>query len=444
MRKKILPFVIASCSAVASFGQAVYCDKVIGGYVANWEDATNVNYNQLTHAFYAFIGSDAMGNLCTYEGNGTANATVMPKLEDRPAILATWNKFLDGCNAAKTKKIISIGGYGCDIHMNGMGASSTATANFVTQLMAFVDKYSLQGVDLDWEDVAPEHTANYRNVYNALRTACTAKGKLLICTVVTGYRAPNFPHNEMKSADFVQLMAYDQTATWPASPAGNHSTIAHANEGITKWAGFGIVKSKLVLGLPFYGYQQRNSVDGSTNGAKTKDWTYKAFVAAYPSLGDVDNHNLGTETIGLNGQTTIKAKTAIGYTDLKGVMVWEMTNDLPYTNAKSLHLAIIQKMKELCPSGTGNTTSIHDITGPVAISYYSSESSQVRVSIAKQGRVKVSLTTLLGQEVLARDLGSVSAGDYGVAIDKTVFKSGVYIVTVSVDEQQVNSKIYIE
>ena len=308
MKKKILPFIFVGCSALGSFGQATYCNKVIGGYIADWEDASNVNYNQLTHAFIAFIGSDNNGNLCTYEAGGSGTITGQP-IDISPKTKVNFEKYIAAANAAKCKKILSIGGYGCDSYMNAM-ASGGKVATFVANVMAFVDKYNFDGVDLDWEALEnTTHTANYESVCNALRTATTQKNKLLFCTVVTGYYAAWFPYSAVQKADYVQLMAYDQTATWATAPAGNHSTITHANEGINKWAGFGIPKSKMVLGLPFYGYQALK-----TGGNKTGDWTYKRFIAAYPSVGpDVDDYSYSsTETIGLNGQTTIKAKTAIG------------------------------------------------------------------------------------------------------------------------------------
>ena len=151
-----------------------------------------------------------------------------------------------------------------------------------------------------------------------------------------------------------------------------------------------------------------------------------------------------TETIGLNGQTTIKAKTAIGYNQLAGVMVWEMTNDIPYTNSKSLHLAIIQKMKELCPSGNGNTTDINEISAAVSNIYYNSQSNEVRVSIERAGSVKVSVANLLGQEVFASDLGTIAIGNYGISIDKAKINGGIYIVSVSLNNESVSAKIYVE
>jgi len=437
--KKLLLLLVISSSAFVSSGQAVYCNKVIGGYVADWEDASNVNYNQLTHAYFAFIGSDASGNLCTYEASG-ATVVTGPSFENSPQILAKFNSFLDACTAAKTKKIISLGGYGCDPFMNSMVSSGNLN-KFVTNLMAFVDKYKLDGIDIDWEDIADAtQGANYGQLCDALRTATTAKGKLLIATVVTGYRAPNFPHAKVAKCDFVQLMAYDQLATWSTSPAGNHSTIADANAGIAKWSGYGIPASKIVLGLPFYGYQQANS-----GGSKTKDWTYRAFVAAYPNAGDVDNFPVpGTsETIGLNGITTIKSKVDIGYNNL-GVMVWEMTNDLPYTNPKSLHLAIAQEMKKLCPSGSGNPTGINEISNTVSSIYYNSQLNQINISITQQGKVKASMINLLGQELFSSNLGSVSAGDYNVGLGNVNLKSGVYIVSVTVNDETISSKIYVE
>ncbi len=438
MKKQLLTFLLCSCSITSVLSQAVYCNKVISGYIPSWRDASDVNYNELTHAFFAFIGSDASGTLCTYESSGSGTI-VGPAIENSPSILNNFNQFLAACNASKTKKIISIGGYGCDPYMNAMVSGGNLT-KFVTNLMDFVNKYNLDGIDIDWEDVADAtQSANWGKLCDALRVQTTAKNKLLFATVGAGYRAPNFPHAKVATCDFVQLMAYDNTATWSSSPAGNHSTVADANDAITKWAGYGVPKSKMIIGVPFYGYQQPNS-----GGLKTKDWTYKDFVAAYPSAGDVDNFPVpGTsETIGLNGMTTIKAKTNIGYTQLSGTMVWEMTGDVQYTNPKSLHKAMMAEMLKLCPTGHGNNpVSVMERDGNGTKVFYNAWNHRLEISLNTQEQTMIRLSNLLGQEVFSENLGVINTAS--VSLDKVHLEEGIYLVSVYRHDQQSTFRVFI-
>lgn len=434
--KKPLLFIVAGLISVSGFSQAEYCGKVVGGYVPDWISNPPINYDQLTHAYFAFIGSDNSGNLCTYE-NSSGSTVVKGKFEDRPEIMATWNDFLAKTTAAKCKKIISIGGYGCDNFMNAM-VSGGNTSKFVTNIMNFVDTYKLDGVDLDWEDLADATQGNnYKTLLTALSTALKDKKKLLFATVVIGYRVPNFPQSDIASkVDYVQLMAYDQTATWDSSPFGNHSTVADVNTGISKWSQ--VAGNKIVVGVPFYGYQQKNS-----GGNKTADWTWNAFYTKYQQ--DVDNFPVpGTsETIGLNGTATIKDKTAIGY-GKGGVMVWEMTQDLAYTHAKSLHLAMITKMKELCPNGHGNTTGINEVSSSVSNLHYNALLNQLEFAVTTTGKATITLSNMLGQNVFSKTIESSSAGIYNVSLSGVDLSNGIYVANVMIGNDSASAKIYVQ
>jgi len=100
--------------------------------------------------------------------------------------------------------------------------------------------------------------------------------------------------------DLLNIMAYD---------AGTpHSSYQEAVTSIQFWAGRGVAKSKIMIGVPFYGQ----------NGA-----SYASLVAADPQAPYSDNSG-GTN---YNGIATMKQKTSLALQQAGGIMIWELSQD---------------------------------------------------------------------------------------------------------------------
>ena len=86
------------------------------------------------------------------------------------------------------KVMISLGGWNDSNDGTGkyskLVASSTNIAAFVNYAMAFLAKYSFDGLDIDWENPSTAaDKAGYSNLITALRTAFNTKGYLLSAAV---------------------------------------------------------------------------------------------------------------------------------------------------------------------------------------------------------------------------------------------------------------------
>jgi len=119
--------------------------------------------------------------------------------------------------------------------------------------------------------------------------------------------------------DFVNIMAYDGAGAWDPKHPGQHSSFDYAKRNVAYWLNCGLPKSKAVLGVPFYGY-------GFGEAFRNSSYAYAEILAAHPGAEKAEE--IGN-TIWYNGIPTIKAKAAyVIETDLAGVMIWSLDNDV--------------------------------------------------------------------------------------------------------------------
>ncbi len=123
-------------------------------------------------------------------------------------------------------------------------------STFVANIMALVNQYGYDGVDLDWEP-----NPNVAQLGAQLRSALGQK-LLTAAAIVTGY---NYWGSVQSSFDRVNVMTYDMYETTPAvwfnsalkGPADN--SVWSVDLAVTRYIAGGVPASKLGIGLPFYG-----------------------------------------------------------------------------------------------------------------------------------------------------------------------------------------------
>ena len=208
---------------------------------------------------------------------------------------------------AKSKGVkvhLCVGGWGKSKGFSKMAADPTARLAFVRNLTAFLQKHQLDGADVDWEH--PKSKAeieNFQKLLVELKKAFAPHG-FELSIAVAGWGTYLKPET-IPSVDRILVMAYDQ-----GTP---HASFSGAKSDLEHWVKQGVPKSKLVLGLPFYG---RND--------KKKAMTYDEIVRRFkPSSG--------SDLAGgyhFNGPATIRKKTAYAIQEgYGGVMIWELGQD---------------------------------------------------------------------------------------------------------------------
>lgn len=188
--------------------------------------------------------------------------------------------------------LVSLGGWLGSDGFSDAVLTDASRRRLVDSAVAFVKKYDLDGLDLDWEypgvagattHFRPEDGANFLLLLQDLRTRFQALprpvGRPLLLSIAAGSSAEYIAHSplgeEQRYLDSVNLMAYDFTEPGERTrPTGNHAPLfpdphdpAHASAAtsVQAFLAAGVPASKLVLGVPFYGHLWAN-VDPTNHG----------------------------------------------------------------------------------------------------------------------------------------------------------------------------------
>ncbi len=308
----------------ALFGCAVAvlpgAETLVVGYAPNWVEpgliAGQVAHGPLTRINIAFENPrDDVGNL--------------PCTPTDTALIAM-------ARAQHLQVLLSIGGGAAsgDPVLLTRYASLLAVAQraaFVAKLVEWVVDHGCDGLDVDLEgsSIGPD----YGPFIAALAPALHARGKLLTAALSQGYGGDHVPPAVLEHFDTVQVMAYDAVGSWAPDSPGQHASLAFARATVAWWLQRGLSKTKLVLGVPFYGY-------GFGAAFRTENYSYREIVAAHPGASVVDQ--IGS-TIWYNGIPTITAKTALVKAQgLGGIMIWSLDGDAP--GQDSLLAAIAEEL----------------------------------------------------------------------------------------------------
>jgi len=227
-----------------------------------------------------------------------------------------------------TKVLVSVGN---DFIAKDFYATENARNKFISNLIASVDKYQFDGIDVDLE--GDYINKNYEVFMQELSAAVKLKGKVITAAVAT-WETDYFTDKSLTYFDYLNVMSYDNTGPWDPSDPGPHSPYSMAVNDLDFWTNTrGIAKEKLNLGVPFYGY--------AFKGPSVSTLTYAQIIARFSGSQNTDRL---TEPSGsvlyYNGIPTIKKKTTLAMQNAGGVMIWELMYD---TNGKTSLLSAIDQ-----------------------------------------------------------------------------------------------------
>jgi chitinase len=282
--------------------------------------------------------------------------------------------------SAKLKKIwphlkqhLSVGGWGAEF--SDTAHDPDARAAFIANLCGYLERYDLDGADIDWEypvgpdwgqeiTSRPEDRDNYIALLTELRAAMDALGEetgkqYSLSACIPGSAWWVAKNDAVAVADIVdnlKLMSYDYYGGWsgntghlanlynnPADPEwGGWST----DQAVTLYLDAGVPAEKITLGFAFYGRAWKGVEDGGANGLFQK-YTESAYpdglawaqIKEFVNGGEYVRHwdDAARAPFLYNGDIFIT------YTDeeaireiaayakekgLGGVMVWEYGHDM--------------------------------------------------------------------------------------------------------------------
>jgi hypothetical protein len=278
--------------------------KKIVGYIPTGYSTASVDFTRITHLNIAFENPDAAGNL-SYNGGNDAFVTTAHN------------------NSVKVLVSICGGGASNDATYQARYTSLMSAANrasFISKIVSYLNAHNLDGIDLDLE--GPAINSNYSDFVIALKAALPA-GKLLTAALAhdNGGNVPT--PASIQTLDFLNIMAYDMG--W--GQAVHHSTYSYATTCINWWmTNKGLPASKVVLGVPFYGY---------TNTTGNGGISFASILSTYgTAAAQQDTWVSGGNTIYYNGIPTIRQKSQLVVDqNYGGIMIWQLAQDATGSNS---------------------------------------------------------------------------------------------------------------
>ena len=288
--------------------------KVVGYLSAgNFDAVDTIELDKITHLCLAFANPDVNGDLIF--SRNTDIKRIVKKSHD-----------------AGVKVLVSLAGGGKpDKEIWKRVLSPDQRADFIGNIIKYVEKNDLDGVDVDIEwNLLPAIDSLYTPFVLGLSNALHDKGKMMSCALNVSGLHPAVTQQSLEAYDFINVMVYDKTGPWTPDKPGPHAPYAYAEEAYTYWTqDRNIPRERLVLGMPFYGHNF--DPVGSEH---------------YSRIVEADITNAYKDQVGqlyYNGIPEIVHKTEWAKEKFNGVMIWELSQDIH--NELSLLRAIDQTLK---------------------------------------------------------------------------------------------------
>ena len=287
--------------------------KVIG-YLPTWgtfdSNLTAADFTKLTHINIAFGNPDSDGKL---EENLSSDqiAALVAKASEH-----------------NVKVSISLGGAIAPSYEDVL--NDNRRANFVAQLVSYVKKHNLDGIDVDLE--GNNIPTNYEEFVTDL--AKELKPEKLLTAALGRRYSDHITDVALEQFDWINLMSYDVTGSWEPDSAGQHSPYSKAEGDLSHFIMRDIPSTQLIVGVPFYGY----------------DFQYDTPNLMYVSYSKIVNGHSGAENsdqvaeIYYNGIDTMVKKVQLAKdSETGGIMIWEITQDVDSNDDRSLLKAIYEE-----------------------------------------------------------------------------------------------------
>ncbi|MCD2422919.1 glycosyl hydrolase family 18 protein [Niabella pedocola] len=242
--------------------------KVVAYYSGDSASLMQYDFKNITHLIYGFAHVDSLGKLAVYRAKDTAVLKAFVHIRKQYPHLRT---------------LIALGGWGGCKPCSGTFNNPDSTDAFAASVKTFLQRFQLDGIDLDWEYPAlpgvPGHPFAATDRPNFTRLLLRLRKKLgsqkLITFAAGGFQQYLDQSVEWmkieKTVDFVNLMTYDLVHGY-SEKTGHQSSLYAARateESVDRCVQFfkkiQFPLQKIIVGVPFYirAFQVNN---GNNNG----------------------------------------------------------------------------------------------------------------------------------------------------------------------------------
>nr|XP_034895477.1 class V chitinase-like isoform X2 [Populus alba] len=321
-----------------------------------WFSGSDLPISDINSTLYTHL-------ICAFAGLNSSSYHLSISSSDDPLFSAFTNTVKQKNPSITT--LLSIGGGSTNYStLSAMAGNSTYRKFFIDDSIKIARHYGFQGLDFSWVSASTsDNMDSMGTLFEEWRAAIALEGRNsslseLILTAAVQYSprldSGSFPIDSIrKNLNWTHVLAFDYFmptwANYTAAFAALYDPDSDVNTdfGIRAWINGGLPASKLVLGLPFYGYAWKlaspneNAIGAPATGpAVTEDgsMSYKVINNYFKANGRVDPIYNSTYVVnyGIVGSTWISfdgvdvVRTKVSYAKEKallGYVVWQVSQD---------------------------------------------------------------------------------------------------------------------
>lgn len=310
-----------SLADASGSGSAVIAKKKsieVVGFLPSWTVAKNapVHYKQLSQLIYFGLGVNDAGDLMEYDQNGN------PTLEWQYFTGDYFTTLQQDAQKINTKVLVAIKNFD-NKSIDGLISNQSATARFAKNITRLIRQYHLDGVNLDFEYITDSDfpTAHYLNTFleNVSYSLKQENQSLLLSFDVNATAVEKDKAYDMvkigEIVDQVIVMAYDyRTASssiaGPVAPLRANSNEMSIEKTFASLVGR-VPSEKIVMGIPFYGYEWQTYSDASGSGVVSGSGALATYKRVKELLDSKSNLTLHFDELSMSPWLSYRQSGAI-------------------------------------------------------------------------------------------------------------------------------------
>jgi chitinase len=344
-------------------------DSVFVGYV--YRQSKKINFHLYTHLCHAFVVADEDGKI-------------------RPSKGCPSKQLVADAHKAGVKVLISLGGWGWDKQFTAIVSKAEAEDRYVKAVLAIVDEYDYDGIDLDWEyPDTKDKIVGFDRLSRRFRKELDALGQKkerhLFQTMAASANPSTLKWLSNKllldTMDWVNVMTYDFTGDW-TTYAGHHSPLfasskqpgaPHSTQLSMKYlVDRGMPANRLAVGLPLYGKgfavgEPYAATKKAAKGQGVKAGSFNNIDKLIKEKGwkrqwDDETKNPwaiapdGSAVIGYDDAESLSLRTDWAMKQgFRGVFFWQISDDLQPDGTNPLQEAAHKKWTERAVRAAGSS-----------------------------------------------------------------------------------------
>lgn len=227
-----------------------------------------------------------------------------------------------------------INNFSPEVNTEILMSRTSVRRKLIKALMAEVERYGLDGLNLDFEGIREEAGVHYIQFIRELSIPCREKGIVLSVDNYVPTSTNQFYNRKEQGivADYVIVMGYDEH--YAGGEAGSVASISYEENGIRDTLA-SVPKEKVISAIPLYTRIWTEGADGKTTSsalgiAKAKEWVSQNKVELYwqeelgQYYGELQTEE-GLKKVWMEEERSIGLKMdLIKKYDLAGVACWKL------------------------------------------------------------------------------------------------------------------------